>query len=321
MSVQRTDNHHRVAFTLIELLVVIAIIAILIALLLPAIQKVREAASRMQCQNNMKQLTIGLHSFHDQNKGLPKAGELANDLSWHVYILPFIEQQNLYRQFNFAAGNYNGAPNNTGPMRNELALNKIAMFICPTCPTEKMFTAPSPPHNVNAGEIVNGVVVYTTHYYGVLGPIGNTPAGTPYDSVATPTHGPLAKQGAFVFDSTNSAPGPDIGVSLPQITDGTSNTFLLGEISWVDLTSGTRFRSWVRGCTNTDWCASAKSVTNAINTYSVTNFNEIAFGSMHFKGANFANADGSVRYVHEGINLGTYRALASRNGGEVVGDY
>src|SRR5499427_6896199 len=89
----------RRAFTLVELLVVIAIIGVLVALLLPAVQAAREAARRMRCQNNLKQIGIAAHNFHDVNGELPRAFSPITGLSWQVNILPFIEQQSLYNQF------------------------------------------------------------------------------------------------------------------------------------------------------------------------------------------------------------------------------
>ena len=131
----RLVTRRRSAFTLIELLVVIAIIAILIALLLPAVQKIREAAARMQCQNNIRQLAIGLHSYYDTAKGFPKANQSPIELSWHVFVLPHIEQQNLFAKFNLptVATSYNTAPN------NQIAVDAcIAIYQCPACPIQKI---------------------------------------------------------------------------------------------------------------------------------------------------------------------------------------
>jgi prepilin-type N-terminal cleavage/methylation domain-containing protein/prepilin-type processing-associated H-X9-DG protein len=319
MSRQKTP---RTAFTLIELLVVIAIIAILIALLVPAVQKVREAAARSECQNNMKQIGLALHNFHNVFQGFPKAGKLTNELSWHVYILPFIEQDNLYKQFNLAPGTFNGPPNNTGPMKNELALNRISMFLCPSSNVEAMLL--NAPNNADLPEVINNVVPYTTHYYGIMGPKGNNPVtGQPYLWNNQGVHGGFALQGIFLQDTVaaGNSPGPDVGVRIAQILDGTSNTLMVGELSWENNVTGTRYRSWVRGCDTAPVCSGCRNVTNAINNPSIATYNDIAFGSMHQGGTNFLMGDGSVRFIEESINLGTYWALASKDGDEVIPDF
>lgn len=298
----------RKAFTLIELLVVIAIIAILIGLLLPAVQKVREAASRMKCQNNLKQLGIGVHSYHDTYSQFIPAGSTITQLSWHVGILPFIEQDALFKKFSQANGSYI----TTG--KYDLAVsNRIGAYLCPSqIEGEKMILTPVPPHNINAPEVINNAPPYTTHYYGIFGPAGANPTtGAAYVfEVNDPTHGQMARQGMFQRTDT---------VKLANITDGTSNTLMIGEMSWVSHTAGTRFRGWPRGCdpaANTPVCAGVKSVANAINAYSNVRFNEMPFGSSHSGGTNFALGDASVRFLADKININTYRAAASYNGGE-----
>ena len=120
--------------------------------------------------------------------------------------------------------------------------------------------------------------------------------------------------------SPNPNLGPDPGVRITDVTDGTSNTLAIGEMSWVAAT-GTRYRSWVRGCDTTPVCAGARNVVNAINNTQITLYMDMSFGSMHPNGANFAMADGSVRFIDQTIALPTYYAIASYNGGEPLGDF
>jgi prepilin-type N-terminal cleavage/methylation domain-containing protein len=289
----------RAGFTLIELLVVIAIIAVLIALLVPAVQKVRESASRAHCANNLRQIGIGLHNYAGQHGALPAAGDPDNDLGWHVYLLPFVEQDNLYRQFDLRpTGTYTDAPG-----RRELGQVRVNLFQCPSTDVLRggLPAEYEPPSS--------GSPPYTTDSYGILGPKGTNPTtGQPYLWNNVGPHGGFALQGVFQQGKPTR---------LTEIVDGTAHTFALGEISWTDVT-GIRYRTWIRGCHAFTACASAKNVVNAINTPGVAIFDDIAFGSKHTRGCHFCMADGSVHFVTQGLDLVVYKALASRNGGEVA---
>ena len=317
----------RRGFTLIELLVVIAIIAILIALLVPAVQKVREAAARTQCQNNLKQIGLGLHNYHAVHKALPHAYVASVQLSWHVFLLPYIEQDNLFKAIDTKTpGSFNTTPNRNNPH----GLTRVATYLCPAQQVEKMVLSPAPPHNVNPPDLVpstTGQAPYTVHYYGLTGARGNNPTtGSTYPQSTCSHDGtPMALSGMMVPD--RYATSQTLGrIKLGNVKDGTSNTIMIGELSWSSSQFGSRFRSWLRGgeaggC----YCVGARNVTNAINAGLsaplIAQYNEIPMGSMHPGGANFGLGDGSVRFIQDSIDMVTYRALASRDGSEVLRDY
>ena len=314
-------------FTLIELLVVIAIIAILIGLLLPAVQKVREAAARSQCQNNLKQLGLACHNYHDANGKLPNAYTAQTGLSWHVYVLPYIEQDNLFRLIDTTPAVPPVVGRHTDPNRNNPhGLVKVAAFQCPSCPLDvQAFGAPNNT-NGNSDRIpptASGSPAAIPHYYGVNGPRGTNPTTRAAYPVGTATHEgvPAATSGVLQRDGA---------ITLVGITDGTANTIMIAEMSWVSPRFGTRYRTWVRGgeeysgvrAGRPSFVVSCRNVTNPINSIFTANlivpYNDIPFGSMHSGGMNGCYGDGSVRFLRQSLDMAAYRALASRNGGEVA---
>jgi prepilin-type N-terminal cleavage/methylation domain-containing protein/prepilin-type processing-associated H-X9-DG protein len=291
----------RRGFTLIELLVVIAIIAILIGMLLPAVQKVRSAAARMSCSNNLKQIGIALHSYNDSNNKLPPGSSKAN-LSWQVFLLPHLEQDPLFKQFNLskAYNDTSGTPSN-----RSLVINyRVPGYLCPSMDSERITGNQS-------NESISGENAYTTSYYGNMGPKGTNPAtGTAYTvTSASTTHGGYATQGVLYHASE---------VQVSNMPDGTSNTIAVGEIS---LSPNPGYRAWSRGCDSSPNCGSLKNVLNPINSTpynNVSGFNDMSFGSPHGSGANVLFSDGSVRFLNESISMNAYLAAASRNGNEPI---
>jgi prepilin-type N-terminal cleavage/methylation domain-containing protein/prepilin-type processing-associated H-X9-DG protein len=332
----------RGGFTLIELLVVIAIIAILIGLLLPAVQKVREAAARTQCFNNMKQLGIACHSYQDANNSLPRnagpghgyGNNYPNSFSWMAQILPYIEQDNLYKAGNLGSNpqgtiSVAGTPNpvtiNGYPGRpasesvtvqpsmqadgTTTASKQIKTYLCPSD------NSSSQPRTDRAN--VQGALMGSTNYKGVAGnnwgwgdpryhfPPSASPATTPANNGLTNGNG--------VFWSTDY----NTKVKIEAIPDGSSNTYFIGE----DLPDRNAYVSWAFFHHATGTCAIPLN-TNLPGSTPQYNMNEwqnvYSFRSRHSGGAVFAMGDGSVRFVQQSIDLATYRAFASRNGGEVV---
>ncbi len=286
-------------FTLIELLVVIAIIAILIGLLLPAVQKVREAAARTQCTNNLKQIGLALHNYHDANGILPAgvvSGSGQNYMAFLVYLLPYVEQTVVYYQLNLSQP-YNNAANVA------VGLNRIPTFLCPS--GNQLFT------QYGGDELSGGKSTYTTHYYGVAGPIGTNPqTGAPYAFLTT-NQANEGTQGVLGMNST---------VHFTDITDGTSNTLMVGEMSW---DKAGYYRIWTRGTyedgqdRDTTCCRNVANALNSTPYDGSTNANDTSFGSNHpGGGANFVLCDGSVRWVSASIPMNTYLSVASMNGGE-----
>jgi type II secretory pathway pseudopilin PulG len=284
------------------LLVVIAIIAILIGLLLPAVQKVREAA-RTKCQNNLKQIGLALHNYHDANGKFPVGANVDSGLCWRVHVLPYIEQDNLYRQFNLAPGAWNGPPNKEGPNKLVHALNRIPIYNCPSIPDILAANGSS--------TLGDGRKTYTSDYHGVAGPKGVNPAGGNYQVQTTPSgQGGFALQGLL---------GRDSKFTFGKFTDGTSNTFAVGEVSvrWNGAILASDGADWVRGVGFGNGMAACRNVQNAIGTPYNGVYNDISFSSQHAgNGAQFVMGDGSVRFVPQSVDLVVLKSTASADGGE-----
>lgn len=318
MNLSRKKRH---GFTLIELLVVIAIIAILIALLLPAVQQAREAARRSTCKNNMKQIGLALHNYHDSHRVFPFAtvcgvnvsaatGQNTARQSWFHMILPYVDQAPLYDKLKagFEAGTVSDFASH--PQRSV----KVPVFMCPSDP--------------NSGKIGS---LKDTFYSNYLLCSGSTTQGA---------DGTFPRLNGLFFNISR--------IKIRDVTDGTSNTIAAGEINLVPDVAGAgptadcltigdlRGRIWgtkyVGGGTFTTLQGPNSAVPDTV-TYGysreyapISNScssgdNAVYARSRHVGGAHFLLADGAVRFISENVDTATFRNLGTRAGGEVIGEF
>lgn len=294
-------------FTLIELLVVIAIIAILIALLLPAVQQAREAARRTSCKNQLKQIGLALHNYHDLHNafpsgwiaveaGIPSAHEGTSGVGWGTMILPQMEQNNVYQMFN---------PTRplTDPLNAAFLRNQIPAYKCASDPKPDYFKLNEEGSTTIIAELP------TANYLGVFGPENLDDCENSPGTLPVMADGTCKGSGIFYHNSS---------VRMRDIRDGMSNTLMVGErktkptLNW--------FSSWPGMIAEGEEafqrvCGSADHVPNHPSQH----FDD--FSSHHVGGSQFCLGDGAVRFISENIDRAVYQSIATIQGGEVVGEF
>ncbi len=322
----RVRSLERSAFTLIELLVVIAIIAILISLLVPAVQKVREAAARTQCSNNMRQIGIAMHAYHDAHKELPVGAKAPLDTAgWRIYLFPYLEMDNVYKGLNLDdVGGSISSPVSLSAS-GQLLTNVYSVWNCPSSALPDIAT------DTMSGWF-DPVGMMIPDYIGIMGAAPD-PAGR---------GSAVCFQGGYGGNVCNTGMFiPNETVRLTACTDGTSNTIAVAEQSgkvdvnsssvgydrrnryhmpWGGFTSSAKAPSmtgspWGMGITSVMYQINTGSPpSGANNTYDTSTI----LNSFHPGGINVIYTDASVHFISDNTNFANFQAMCVRNDGLVT---
>ncbi len=299
-------------FTLVELLVVIAIIGVLVALLIPAVQAARESARRSQCQNNFKQLGIGLNSYESAHKKYPAGQRWSGPralpdsyaIAWSVSILPNIEQHAVY-------DNFNPKFNFVHPNNIQAASTLIPTYLCPS-------TSRVEEHRSETGHLQNlggvpGEGLACLDYLGISGPDGQSKHPDTKELYGR-QRGILIGTKGLVKGSTLQDPPP---VKPAHVTDGLSQTAWITECTG----RGADMKGGVIDALHGAW-ASGNNVTHITDEVNDKEPPKVWYAEMifseHWGGANFCMCDGSVPFITEDVDKKVIRSLCSRNGDEVI---
>jgi prepilin-type N-terminal cleavage/methylation domain-containing protein/prepilin-type processing-associated H-X9-DG protein len=295
------------AFTLVEVLVVIAIIGALVGLLLPAVQAAREAARRLQCSNNLHQMGIALHAYHDAHRRFPAGVVYPNRVMWTAQILPQLEQTPLYSTLNFTQ------PFDDGNQPNGRACAQVInVFRCPSS---------NSPEHVSVQGVENRV---PSNYLAVASGTATRDIGLLNEVV-----GRLHQDGSMYVNSATR---------MASILDGCSQSLAIGEclfstdVTGPDMTGTFQLIDhWYIGTgdmgdTNGNWIREASEALGStgvgMNNFQdgsvVIDEKEVAFGSNHPGGAQFVYADGHVALLHSSMDRAVYSAMGTRAGGEII---
>jgi prepilin-type N-terminal cleavage/methylation domain-containing protein/prepilin-type processing-associated H-X9-DG protein len=297
----------RLGFTLIELLVVIAIIAVLIGLLLPAVQKVRSAAARIKCANNLKQIGLALHNYHDTNQSLPPGVKSAHvsdwgatdapGWGWAAYLLPYVEQDNLARTIRLDLSI-------ADPQNATARVTPVSVFLCPSDAALPTWTAST------------------------AGADWKTPGAAICDVAAANYLGMGSSEDADDNDfDWNGVLYPNSRVRLTDITDGTSQTLAAserlqrhGQVTWAGAVPGAAVSAAEEEMWLDDNVAMTIGYAGEANKPGEVAglWASVHHTSAHGVGANFLFCDGHVKFLTPSIDFATFKALATRAGGEVV---